>query len=123
MLIPKSNVEKVLVNAFSEERRLLQKADYEEVFRNAKKIANPHFIFLYCDNHVGHARLGLALSKKHVAKAHDRSRLKRLIRETFRVRVAQELPAVDVVVLAKPGVAKVENTVLIDGLQRIWSKL
>lgn len=111
------------MNTFSQERRLLEKADYDEVFRNAQKIVNPHFIFLYRDNTLGHARLGLALSKKNIAKAHDRSRIKRLVRETFRVLVAQDLPAVDVVVLAKPGVAKVENAILINGLQRIWSKL
>ena len=111
------------MNTFSLERRLLQKTDYDEVFRNAKKIASPHFIFLYRENTLGHARLGLALSKKNIAKAHDRSRLKRLVRETFRVEVAQHLPAVDVVVLAKPGVAKADNAILIDGLQRIWSKL
>ncbi len=111
------------MNTFSQERRLLEKADYDEVFRNAQKIVNPHFIFLYRGNTLGHARLGLALSKKNIAKAHDRSRIKRLVRETFRVLVAQDLPAVDVVVLAKPGVAKVENAILINGLQRIWSKL
>lgn len=106
---------------FSKSRRMLNKIDYDEVFRDAKKVATPHFIFLYRNNTLGHARLGLALSKKNIAKAHDRSRLKRLVRETFRV--AHNLPAIDVIVLAKPGVAKMQNTMLIDGLQRIWSKL
>ncbi len=109
------------MNQFSQSRRLLKKSDYDEVFRDAKKISNPHFIFLYCNNTIGHARLGLALSKKNIAKAHNRSRLKRLIRETFRV--AHDLSAIDIVVLAKPGVSKVGNPILIDGLQRIWSKL
>lgn len=109
------------MNDFSQSRRLLKKTDYDDVFRDAKKIANPHFIFLYRDNKLGYARLGLALSKKNIAKAHDRSRIKRLLRETFRV--SHHLSAVDIVVLAKPGVAKVENASLIDGLQRIWSKL
>lgn len=108
---------------FSQSLRLLKKADYDEVFRDAKKIASPHFIVLYRNNTLGHARLGLALSKKNIAKAHDRSRIKRLVRETFRVRVTSQLPAVDVVVLAKSGVAKVENAILMNGLQRIWSKL
>ena len=109
------------MNGFSQSRRLLKKSDYDGVFQDAKKLASPHFIFLYRTNTLGHARLGLALSKKNIAKAHDRSRMKRLLRETFRV--AHHLAAVDIVVLAKPGVAKVENASLIDGLQRIWSKL
>ena len=109
------------MNGFPRSRRLLKKADYNDVFRDAKKIVNPHFIFLYRDNELGHARLGLALSKKHIAKAHDRSRLKRLLRETFRV--AHHLTAIDIVVLARPGVAKVQNANLINGLQQTWSKL
>ena len=109
------------MNQFPQSRRLLKKSDYDEVFRDAKKISNPHFIFLYCNNTIGHARLGLALSKKNIAKAHNRSRIKRLIRETFRV--AHDVCAIDIVVLAKPGVSKVGNPILIDGLQRIWSKL
>ena len=109
------------MNEFSQSRRLLKKSDYDEVFRDAKKIASPHFIFLYCNNTIGHARLGLALSKKNIAKAHHRSRIKRLLRETFRV--AHHLAAIDIVVLAKPGVSRADNHSLIDGLQRIWSKL
>ena len=109
------------MNDFSQSRRLLKKAEYDDVFRDAKKIANPHFIVLYRANKLGYARLGLALSKKMIAKAHDRSRIKRLLRETFRV--SHHLPGVDVVILAKPGVAKVENAYLIDGLQQLWSKL
>lgn len=109
------------MNGFPQSRRLLKKSDYDRVFQDAKKLASPHFIFLYRTNIIGHARLGLALSKKNIARAHDRSRMRRLLRETFRV--VHHLAAIDIVVLAKPGVAKVENASLIDGLQRIWSKL
>ena len=109
------------MNEFPQSRRLLKKADYDYVFHQAKKIASPHFIFLYRQNTMGSARLGLAISKKMIAKAHDRTRMKRLLRETFRVN--HTLPAVDLIVLAKPGVAKVRNAELITVLQQIWSKL
>lgn len=109
------------MNEFSQSRRLLKKSEYDDVFQNAKKIATPHFIVLYRKNTVGHARLGLALSKKNIAKAHHRSRIKRLLRETFRV--THHLSAIDIVVLAKPGLSKIDNAILIDGLQQIWSKL
>ncbi len=78
------------------------------------------FIFLYRNNAMGYARLGLALSKKNVAKAHDRNRLKRILRETFRVR---QLPAIDVVILARHGAAKAENSILINKLDKAWDKL
>lgn len=109
------------MNEFSRTRRLLKKNEFDQVFQNANKVVSPHFIFLYRDNTLGFARLGLALSKKMIAKAHDRTRIKRLLRETFRV--SQDLPAVDVVVLARPKVGQVENPVLFAGLQKSWLRL
>ena len=43
------------------------------------------------------ARLGLVVPKKGTAKAHRRNRVKRIVRETFRLHAA-ELPAVDIVI-------------------------
>ncbi|KTD17875.1 ribonuclease P protein component [Legionella jordanis] len=108
------------MTCFDKTRRLLKKSDYEYVFAQAKKVATSEFIFLYRANSLGYARLGLALSKKAIAKAHDRNRLKRLLRETFRIK---QLPAIDVVVLARPGVAKVENKTIIAKLGKTWDKL
>ena len=108
------------VHGFDKTRRLLKKSDYDDVFNQATKVVTPDFIVLYRNNAVGHARLGLALSKKTIAKAHDRNRVKRLLRETFRVR---QLPAVDVVVLARRGVANVENLMIINKLGSVWDKL
>ena len=108
------------VHGFNKTRRLLNKSDYDDVFNQAQKVVTPEFIVLYRNNTIGHARLGLALSKKTIAKAHDRNRVKRLLRETFRNRL---LPAVDVVILARRGVANVENSKMINKLGNIWDKL
>ena len=48
-------------------------------------------------NRMHTARLGLVVGKRAVRKAHDRNRVRRVLRETFRVRRA-ELPDVDLVV-------------------------
>ncbi|KTD07718.1 ribonuclease P protein component [Legionella jamestowniensis] len=108
------------MNCFDKTRRLLKKSDYDYVFAQAKKVVTSEFIFLYRNNSLGYARLGLALSKKIISKAHDRNRLKRLLRETFRVK---QLPAIDVVVLARPGVANAENKTLNAKLGKTWDKL
>ena len=105
---------------FDKTRRLLKKADYSDVFNKAKKLVTSDFIVLYRENTVGYARLGLALSKKAIAKAHDRNRLKRLLRETFRTR---NLPHVDIVVLARNGVGKAQNKAIITKLGKTWDKL
>lgn len=109
------------MNCFEKTRRLLKKSDYDYVFSQAKKIVTPEFIILYRDNVVGHARLGLALSKKMIAKAHDRNRVKRILREAFRT--DKRLPSVDIVMLARPGVGKVHKSIIITKLGSAWNKL
>ena len=108
------------VYCFNKTRRLLKKSEYDNVFNQAKKLVTSDFIILYRENAIGHARLGLALSKKMIAKAHDRNRLKRQLRETFRTRT---LPAVDIVVLARNGVSKVQNSIITTRLDSVWDKL
>jgi len=46
--------------------------------------------------------LGLTASRK-VGKAHDRNRLKRVVRETFRLEIAPTGSAVDMIVRFAPG--------------------
>ena len=109
------------MNCFDKTRRLLKKSEYDYVFAEAKKIVNSEFIILYRENKVGHARLGLALSKKMIAKAHDRNRVKRILRETFRT--DKHLPSVDIVMLARHGVGKVPNSTISTQLGNAWNKL
>ena len=54
-------------------------------------------------NQVGHPRLGMIVAKRLLARAVDRNRVKRCVRESFR-QVLPELPACDFVVrlIAKP---------------------
>lgn len=106
--------------AFKKTQRLLTKKDYSYVFEQAKKIVTSEFIILFRENNLGYARLGLALSKKMIAKAHDRNRIKRLIRENFR---QKDLPSVDMVFLARQGVAKQANANITTRLSKSWEKL
>ena len=105
---------------FEKTRRLLKKSDYDFVFDQAKKVVSSDFIFLYRDNTLGHARLGLAISKKKMSKAHDRNRAKRILRESFRTRC---LPAIDIVVLARTNLSNVQNAVISNNLNHTWDKL
>ena len=106
---------------FDKTRRLLKKSHYDHVFSKSKKLVSHEFIVFYCDNSVGCSRLGLALSKKMIAKAHDRNRVKRALRETFRINV--NLPAIDIIVLARLGTGRINSASLNKLLCGVWNKL
>lgn len=106
--------------AFKKTQRLLKKNDYNRVFEQAKKIATSEFVVLFRTNNLGYARLGLALSKKMIAKAHDRNRIKRLLRESFR---HEKLISVDVIFLARQGVAKQSNATINSRLGKTWKNI
>ncbi|EIL90807.1 ribonuclease P protein component [Rhodanobacter spathiphylli B39] len=74
------------------------------------------------ENELGHARLGLAISKRVSKRAVERNRIKRLLRESFR-RVRHQLPAVDMMVMAREQAAGVPGPQLLTELDGLWKKL
>jgi ribonuclease P protein component len=64
----------------------------------------------------------MAISKRHARTAVERSRVKRIVRESFRHQRAT-LSAVDVVVMLRSATAGTPNAVLRAGLERLWGLL
>lgn len=105
---------------FDKSRRLTEKKEYSDVFNQANRTSSQDFIFLHKKNAKTTARLGLVISKKAVPKAFQRNRIKRLLRESFRI---SQLPSVDIVVLAKRGVSAGENQQILSKLSILWQKI
>lgn len=76
---------------------------------------------LASSNTRGHARIGLVFSRKNLKHAVQRNRVKRRVRETFRLQT--DLPALDIIVLGRQGLADVDNQVLNELLNDLWSRL
>lgn len=83
---------------FTKQVRLRTTKDFQRVYESSKKFRKKGFLVLANQNKLSAPRLGISISKKKVAKAVDRNRLKRFIRESFRIR-ANSLPNIDLIVI------------------------
>ena len=77
--------------------RLVNKADFDRVFADNQRARTDYVMVMARPNQVGYPRLGMIVAKRLLARAVDRNRVKRCVREGFR-QVLQELPACDFVV-------------------------
>jgi len=105
--------------AFPRPNRLTHAADYDRVFKRAKRSGDLFFTVLYCRNDLGYPRLGLAIAKKRVRRAVARNRLKRIIRDSFR-RAKSQLLGVDIVIMARDQTEQAENHDLFASLEQHW---
>ena len=108
--------------AFGKNRRLLKSSDYTEVFdNNSVRVAHPNLLILSEPNGTEMSRLGLVIGKKNVPTAVARNKIKRVVRETFRL---TELPvAVDLVFLARKDLGKLSSAELSALIQQSWGRL
>ena len=73
-------------------------------------------------NGLGRARLGLAVGVRAAGNAVNRNRVKRVVREAFR-HIRQELPAVDLVVNARPAAGKASNADMTASVMALWNRI
>jgi len=73
-------------------------------------------------NDLGCPRLGLAVASKTAGGSVERNRIRRVIRESFRLH-QHDLPAVDIVVSARPRARGVANRELRASIDQLWSKV
>ena len=85
---------------FPRDYRLTKAGQFSSVFNFRKSIKSEHFLLHYrfCGNVELHrVRLGLIVAKRSLRRSVDRTLIKRLVRETFRVH-RLELPSCDLIV-------------------------
>lgn len=110
-------------NRLTKRQRLLQPRDFSQVFNQpAFRFSTPQLLILARPNELGLARMGLVISRKNAGCAVSRNRIKRLSREAFRVR-AGDFATIDIVVLARSGLDKLDNSAVTAMLNGLFDKL
>jgi len=88
--------------SFTSSDRLKKKWEFNRVYENKRRYWNNIFTIYVAPNHTDKTRLGLTVSKK-VGNSVKRNRVKRLIRESFRLSREKMLTGYDIIVVAKPA--------------------
>jgi ribonuclease P protein component len=80
--------------------RLKKTWEFQRAYQKGKKYWNPHFVIYVYRTQLSQPRLGITASKK-VGTSVQRNRVKRLIREAFRMLKFELLPQIDIVVVGR----------------------
>jgi ribonuclease P protein component len=89
---------------FRQGERIADPQDFKNVMRLGKRLPSKNFILFTKQNNKQHYRLGIVISKE-VGKATYRNRVKRLLREFFRLNKHRMKGTLDVVILVRKGCA------------------
>ena len=107
---------------FTRSQRLLDAAAFNAVYKQRTRVTDDCFAVNYAPNDLGHARLGLSIGAKATGNSVARNRVKRAVRESFRL-IAPHLGAFDLVVGARNGTRTAHNAQLRESLDGLWKKI
>jgi ribonuclease P protein component len=101
---------------------LRRKAQFEAAYANGRRLGDGYFSVTVSPNKAGIPRVGLAVAVKVAGNSVKRNRIRRLIRESFRLSQL-EIPPVDLIVSARPRARDASNAELRASLAALWDKV
>ena len=78
--------------------------DFQNVYKHGKSKANKYFVMYVSENHRDFNRIGISVSKK-VGNSVVRHRVKRLVKESLRLREEISNSGLDIVIIARNSAA------------------
>ncbi|HXZ59161.1 MAG TPA: ribonuclease P protein component [Steroidobacteraceae bacterium] len=102
--------------------RLRRKSEFDAIYARGRRLSDGFFTVIATANGLGAPRLGLAVAVRAAGGAVARNRLRRIIRESFRLH-QRALPALDLVVSVRPGARAAPARALNESLEALWRKV
>ena len=108
---------------FTKTDRILKHSDFLRISRCGIKLQNRYFVVLFCHGRFKkRTRLGVTVSKK-VGNAVERNRIKRILREYFRLNRHKITGCWDINIIAKKEAAGLTSGLALLSLQKIFDKI
>ena len=111
---------------FSRAQRLLNAGDFQQVFDNTRlKASTRELLILGAANSLDHSRIGFIIAKKNIRSAVQRNRIRRIIREYFRLHCNElsDQNAADLIIMARKGFDQLSNSEINSTFSSLWNKL
>jgi ribonuclease P protein component len=102
--------------------RLRRKREFDAAYARGRRMGDGLFTVTVTSNDTGAPRLGTAVAVRTAGNAVARNRLRRIIRESFRLH-QRELPPLDLVVSARAPAASASATALHASLAALWKRV
>lgn len=98
-------------NRFPPSCRLHSRKEFDLVWKGGRKIHASHFLIIILQKNCGPTRLGLTVSRK-IGGAVTRNRVKRQLREYFRLSYDVLPSSVDLLIVAKKGAESLSSELI-----------
>ena len=108
--------------SFKKKDRILKRREFLLLKRSGKKIHDRNFIAIYSEGKYRKSRIGITVSKK-LGNAVKRNRLKRLIREHFRMNRNKIAEFKDINVIAKKKAGEISADMVFKSIDGILKKV
>lgn len=105
---------------FPRTARLLRRSDFVRVQGKGRRVHTQHFVILLMPN--AGQRLGVTVGRR-VGGATQRNRVKRLVREVFRLNRELFPPDCDIVLVARPGAERLDYATVKSEVERAQNAL
>lgn len=107
---------------FKKTDKILDRSEFVKLSKQGKKVQDHYFVVLFMTGVSPCSRMGITVSKR-VGNAVERNRLKRLIREWFRMNKSSAGKIYDVNIIARKTAAGLTYCQVVESLEKLFDRL